>query len=163
MEICWIIKRSHLHVFTDERDLSAAGKMARVGFDASPWPHWLSASFYGEWKFYANYCWSKPYVFIPLNKFCLLLNAINNFSFRNSFVSTQTYTIRGLENNSVYEAIVQAKVCSLRIIFNELQGAFLWCVMLTSNENLRVCVRQKPLDNILLCFYPNCLDFSLRH
>lgn len=44
---------------------------------------------------------------------CLLRNAINNFfiySNCHALLSThQTYTIRGLESNSVYEAIVQAK------------------------------------------------------
>jgi hypothetical protein len=42
---------------------------------------------------------------------CLLRNAINNFFVYSNChaVVLQTYTIRGLESNSVYEAIVQAK------------------------------------------------------
>lgn len=60
----------------------------------------------------------EVFIILALSDVCSLRNAINNFpSILNIFLFpptrlpplSQTYTIRGLENNSVYEAIVQAK------------------------------------------------------
>lgn len=73
------MKQSHLHVFTDEWDLSAAGSMAWAGFDASAGPHGYGTSFHGEYFSQMVVVCARVFIIAALSDVCLLRNAINNF------------------------------------------------------------------------------------
>lgn len=104
-----IIKQSLFCVFADERNLPAARSMAWAGVDTSTRSHWIGASFHGEYLLFPH---SLHVVASILTNLCVMRLITSHLTLRKIFPfiqPEQTYTIRGLENNSIYEAIVQAK------------------------------------------------------